>query len=95
LSFVFRLVLALFLFSFVVYVFKALARLGHHLSGTAREVKNIRERLHQSDSVSAEMVRCQSCGAFVSTSDAVKLKIGNQSFVYCSEACLKQRSVRA
>jgi hypothetical protein len=94
LSFVIRFVLALLLFSFVVYVLKALARLGHHLRGTAREVKNIRERLTHADTVSAEMVRCQSCGAFVATSDAVKLRLSNQSFAYCSESCLNARKVR-
>lgn len=92
-SFVIRLVLALLLFSFVVYVLKALARLGHHLRGTVREVKNIRDRLQQSDGVSAEMVRCHSCGAFVSASDAIRLRLANQTSVYCSESCLSGRKI--
>lgn len=94
-SFVIRLVLALLVFSFVVYVLKALARLAHHLRGTAREVKNIRVRLQHADNVSAEMVRCQSCGAFVATADALNLRLGGSSFAYCSESCLNDRKVKA
>ena len=94
-TFVFRLVLALLVFSFVVYVFKALTRLSHHIRGTAREVRGMRDRLNQSDKVSAEMVRCQACGAFVATSDAVQLRLGKKSLVFCSELCLNERRVKA
>ncbi len=94
-SFVMRFVLILVVFSFVVYVFKAISRLSLHLRGTAREVDQIRDRLRQSASVSAEMVRCQSCGAFVATADAVQLRMGKQSLTYCSEPCLKRHRVGA
>ena len=94
-TFVFRLVLVLVVFSFVVYVFKAIARLSHHVRGTAKEIRNIRDRLQPNDQVSAEMVRCQSCGAFVSSSDAVRLRLGGKLLSYCSELCLNQRKVKA
>jgi hypothetical protein len=55
----------------------------------------MRDRLNQSDKVSAEMVRCQACGAFVATSDAVQLRLGKKSLVFCSELCLNERRVKA
>jgi hypothetical protein len=87
LGFIFRFVLILLVFAFVVYVLKAIARLSHHLRGTIRDVKDIREKM--SPAVSANMVRCLSCGAFVSARDAVTLTSHNRSQTFCSSHCAR------
>ena len=86
-GFIFRFVLVLLVFAFVVYVFKAIARLSHHLRGTIRDVKEIREKM--SPAVSANMVRCLSCGAFVSARDAVTVSSRNSSQTFCSSECAR------
>jgi len=87
LGFIFRFVLILLVFAFVVYVLKAIARLSHHLRGTIRDVKEIREKM--SPAVSANMVRCLSCGAFVSARDAVTVSSRNRSQTFCSSECAR------
>jgi hypothetical protein len=87
LGFIFRFVLILLVFAFVVYVLKAIARLSHHLRGTIRDVKEIREKV--SPAVSANMVRCISCGAFVSARDAVNISSRNRSQTFCSNECAR------
>jgi hypothetical protein len=87
LGFIFRFVLILLVFAFVVYVLKAIARLSHHLRGTIRDVKEIREKV--SPAVSANMVRCLSCGAFVSARDAVTISSRNRSQTFCSSECAR------
>jgi formylmethanofuran dehydrogenase subunit E len=89
LGFIFRFVLILFIFAFVVYVLKAIARLSHHLRGTIRDVKEIREKVSGRANVSADMVRCFSCGAFVSSRDAVTLSSRNSSHIFCSSDCAR------
>ena len=86
-GFIFRFVLILLAFAFVVYVLKAIARLSHHLRGTIRDVKEIREKV--SPTVSANMVRCLSCGAFVSARDAVTISSRNRSQTFCSSECAR------
>ena len=86
-GFIFRFVLVLLVFAFVVYVLKAIARLSHHLRGTIRDVKEIREKV--SPTVSANMVRCLSCGAFVSARDAVTISSRNRSQSFCSSECAR------
>ena len=86
-GFILRFVLILFVFAFVVYVLKAIARLSHHLRGTIRDVKEIREKM--SPAVSANMVRCRSCGAFVSARDAVTVSTRNSSQTFCSSECAR------
>ena len=86
-GFIFRFVLILLVFAFVVYVLKAIARLSHHLRGTIRDVKEIREKM--SPAVSANMVRCLSCGAFVSARDAVTVTSRNRSQTFCSSECAR------
>ena len=86
-GFIFRFVLILLAFAFVVYVLKAIARLSHHLRGTIRDVNEIREKV--SPAVSANMVRCISCGAFVSARDAVTLSSRNSSKSFCSSECAR------
>jgi hypothetical protein len=87
LGFIFRFVLVLLVFAFVVYVLKAIARLSHHLRGTIRDVREIREKM--SPDVSANMVRCLSCGAFVSARDAVTVSSRNRSQTFCSSECAR------
>jgi hypothetical protein len=87
LGFIFRFVLILLVFAFVVYVLKAIARLSHHLRGTIRDVNEIREKV--SPAVSANMVRCISCGAFVSARDAVTFSSRNSSKSFCSSECAR------
>ena len=86
-GFIFRFVLILLVFAFVVYVLKAIARLTHHLRGTIRDVKEIREKMPPT--VSANMVRCLSCGAFVSARDAVTISSRNSSQTFCSSECAR------
>jgi len=87
LGFIFKFVLILLVFAFVVYVLKAIARLSHHLRGTIRDVREIREKV--SPAVSANMVRCISCGAFVSARDAVTISSRNRSQTFCSNECAR------
>jgi hypothetical protein len=87
LGFIFKFVLILLVFAFVVYVLKAIARLSHHLRGTIRDVNEIREKV--SPAVSANMVRCISCGAFVSARDAVTFSSRNSSKSFCSSECAR------
>ena len=86
-GFIFKFVLILLVFAFVVYVLKAIARLSHHLRGTIRDVKESREKV--SPAVSANMVRCISCGAFVSARDAVTISSRNRSQTFCSNECAR------
>ncbi|HEU0179261.1 MAG TPA: hypothetical protein VFV58_33770 [Blastocatellia bacterium] len=88
-GFIFKFVLILLVFSFIVYVLKAIARLSHHLRGTIRDVKEIRENVSKRAAVSADMVRCFSCGAFVSARDAVTLSSRNSLQIFCSSECAR------
>ena len=86
-GFIFKFVLILLVFAFVVYVLKAIARLSHHLRRTIRDVNEIREKV--SPAVSANMIRCISCGAFVSARDAVTISSRNRSQTFCSNECAR------
>ncbi len=88
-SFIFNCVLILLVFAFIVYVLKAIARLSHHLRGTINDVKEIREKVSGRPAVSADMVRCLSCGAFVSSRDAVTISSRDRSQVFCSGECAR------
>lgn len=88
-TFIFRCVLILLLFSFVVYVFKAIARLSFYLRGTIKDVQKLRDQVGGRVAPSAEMVRCASCGAFVSSRDAVTISAGNRTQVFCSQECIR------
>jgi hypothetical protein len=89
LGFIFKFVLILLLFAFVVYVLKAIARLSHRLRSTIKDVKEIREKVSGRAGISADMVRCSSCGAFVSARDAVTLSYRNSSQNFCSSECAR------
>jgi hypothetical protein len=92
-GFIIRCLLVLLAFAFVVYVLKAIARLSHHLRGTINDVKEIRERAYgrgrTATHPSEDMVRCLSCGAFVSSRDAVTVSSRNRSQAFCSNACAR------
>jgi hypothetical protein len=89
LNLIFKCVLILLVFAFIVYVLKAIARLSHHLRGTISDVKEVREKVSGRPAVSADMVRCLSCGAFVSSRDAVTISSRNRSLVFCSGDCAR------
>lgn len=94
-SFIVKAVVVLLIFSFIVYVLKAISRLSFRLRGTVREVGQIRDRMLRREAVSAEMIRCEACKAFVSTQDSVQLKLRNRLVTYCSERCMRNDRVRA
>jgi len=89
-----RCLLILLAFAFIVYVLKAIARLSHHLRGTIKDVKEIREKAPRRSKASADMVRCLSCGAFVSSRDAVTISSRNSSQVFCSGECARTHIAR-
>jgi formylmethanofuran dehydrogenase subunit E len=89
LGFILKFVLILLVFAFVVYVMKAIARLSHRLRATIRDVKEIRETVSGRGRVSADMVRCSSCGSFVSARDAVTVSSRNKSQNFCSSECAR------
>ena len=88
-SFLLRAVLILLVFSFVVYVLKAIARLSFNLRGALTEVRAIRAKMDGRPAASAEMLRCAACGAFVSARDAVTISSRNRAQTFCSRECLQ------
>jgi len=84
-----RCLIILFAFAFIVYVLKAIARLSHRLRATIKDVKEINEKAPGRSKASADMVRCLSCGAFVSSRDAVTISSRNSSQVFCSGECAR------
>ncbi len=96
-SFIFRAVLILIIFSFVVYVLKAIARLSFNVRKTVRDVRSLRDEIStvpggqraKSKAVSAEMVRCASCGAFVVARDAMTVTSRGRAAHFCSKECLE------
>lgn len=87
-GFIIRCVFVLLVFSFVVYVLKAIVRLSAHLRATVKDVKGMREQLSGRQTGSAEMVRCLSCGAFVASRDALTVSSRNSAQTFCSHECL-------
>ena len=88
-TFIIKCVFILLVFAFIVYVLKAIARLSHRLRGTINDVKDIREKVSGRPVSSADMVRCLTCGAFVSSRDAVTVSSRNSSQVFCSSECAR------
>ena len=84
-----RCLLVLLAFAFIVYVLKAIARLSHHLRRTINDVKEIREKASGRSRATEDMIRCLSCGAFVSSRDAVTISSRNRSKVFCSNSCAR------
>ncbi|MFN0112564.1 MAG: hypothetical protein ACKVZH_27210 [Blastocatellia bacterium] len=94
-GFILRCVLILLVFSFVVYVVKAIVRLSARLRTTVKDVKTIREQVSGARGASAEMVRCIACGSFVASREALTLSARNNSLVFCSHECLTSHSKQA
>ena len=89
-NFVFKFVLILIVFSFAVYVFKAISRLSFRLQGTAKEVRKMREQLGEPRRpASAEMVRCLACGSFVAARDALTVSSRGRAQTFCSHECIQ------
>jgi len=88
LGFILKCVLILLVFSFIVYVLKAITRLSAHLRGTIKDVKTIRDRMGTQPTASANMVRCASCGAFVASNDAITVSSRNRAQTFCSQECI-------
>ena len=93
--FMFRLVLFTLLFCFVVYVLKMIARLSHKLRTTITDVNKLRGLFEGRTQASAEMVRCQSCGAFTSAKEAVIISAGQKRQTFCSRDCMQAHVKRA
>ena len=94
-GFIFKCVVILIVFSFIVYVMKAITRLSAHLRTTVKDVKHLREQVGGGTKVSADMVRCDACGAFVSARDAVTVSSRNRTQSYCSHECLSAHAKSA
>ncbi|MBK9313048.1 MAG: hypothetical protein IPM55_02190 [Acidobacteria bacterium] len=90
-GFIIRGVVILIIFAFVVYVFKAIARLTHHMRGTVRDVRTLRDQIAGRGTVNEEMVRCVNCGAFVASRDALTVSARNSSRTFCSQECVSAR----
>jgi hypothetical protein len=91
---VLRCLAVLFLFAGIVFVLKSIARLRHLLFGTMRDVRTLRQIVvPDATSNGPQMVRCLTCGAFVSASEAITLRSGKTAQPFCSHDCL-QRHVR-
>lgn len=94
-TFLFKLVLFTLLFCFVVYVLKMIARLSHKVRATVTDVTKLRALFEGRPQASAEMLRCQSCGAFVSAKEAVTVSLRQQRQSYCSRECMQAHVKRA
>lgn len=87
-SFIFRGLLILFLFALIVYVMKAIARLRFNLSGTMRDVRNLRDRIEDPRRTSRDAVRCTSCGTFLDRREALVLRTAGAERTFCSKQCI-------
>ena len=92
-GFIFKFVIILIVFSFIVYVMKAITRLSVHLRRTAKDVKTLREKI--GGQPAADMVRCLACGAFVSSRDALTISGRGRAQSFCSSDCLTAHAKRA
>ncbi len=86
-GFIFKFVIILIIFSFIVYVMKMITRISAHLRRTVKDVKSLREQMGGQASA-AEMVRCSGCGAFVTARDAVTISVRGRAQSFCSHDCL-------
>lgn len=88
-TFILRCVLIIMIFAFIVYVMKAIARLSHRLRLTMKDLKDVRDDMGGRKAANAEMVRCATCGAFVSSRDAVTMSSRKSSMIFCSGECAR------
>jgi hypothetical protein len=96
LNYIFRAVLILLIFSFIVYVLKAIARLSFNVRKTVRDVRAMRDGINTASgarskkkAISTEMVRCAACGAFVAADEAVTLSSRHRAAMFCSRDCIE------
>ncbi|MFN0085448.1 MAG: hypothetical protein ACKVX9_08680 [Blastocatellia bacterium] len=94
-NFILRAVLILLVFSFIVYVFKAIARLSFNLKGALKDVRTLRARMEGRPTASAEMLRCAACGSFVASQDAVTVSSRKHAQAFCSRECLQSFVVKS
>jgi hypothetical protein len=94
-TFIFRFVIILFIFAFVVYVLKMISRLSFNVRNTAKELNKMREQAATRRPKSTEMIRCVACGSFVSARDAVQVTAGGRAQTFCSLECLQTRAKTA
>ena len=87
-TFIFKLIIFTLLFAFVVYVLKMIARLSQRVRATVTDVNKLRELFECRPQASADMVRCQNCGAFISAKEASTVSGKKTKVVYCSRECL-------
>jgi hypothetical protein len=88
-------VIILFIFAFVVYVLKMIARLSFNVRNTAKELNKMREQGVTRQPKSTEMIRCIACGSFVAPRDAVQVTSGGRVQTFCSHDCLQARAKTA
>lgn len=93
-GFIFRCVIILIVFAFIVYVMKAITRLSANVRRTVKDVKHLREQVG-GKTEAAEMVRCSACGAFVAARDAVTVSGHGRAQVFCSRDCLMSHAKQA
>jgi hypothetical protein len=97
LGLLFKLILYTLLFAFVVYVFKMIARLSHRVRATITDVNKLREVMQsvaggvggRPQAVSAEMVKCETCGAFVAAKEALAVSQKQRKQFFCSRECMR------
>ena len=96
-GFLFKLIVYTLVFSFIVYVFKMIARLTHNVRATVKDMGKLRENMQAAaqgrPTVSAEMVRCRACGSFVATKEAVTVSARQGKDTFCSHECMRQHAV--
>jgi hypothetical protein len=97
-SFLFKAVLVLLAFGFIVYVLKMISRLRVGVTRTFRDVRTLRDEINTavnsgaraaSKVGSTEMVRCAACGSFVASADAVTISSRDKAVFFCSRQCLQ------
>ncbi len=88
-TFIFRAIVILFIFAFVVYVLKMISRLTANVRKTAKELNKMRDQAPTRQPKSTEMIRCAACGAFVAPRDAVQVTSGGRGQMFCSYECLQ------
>lgn len=94
-TFILKTVVILFIFAFVVYVMKAIARLSSNVRKTAKELNKMRDPSAPRRAASTDMIRCAACGAFVASRDVVQLSSGGRKQQFCSYECLQTHAKTA
>jgi hypothetical protein len=86
-----KFVALLVIFTFVIYVFKAITRLSFNLRKTAKEINQMRDQMGGRSATinSTAMLRCLACGAFVSAKDAKQIVSAGKAQTFCSDECLQ------